>query len=201
EAAHNALRQNDRAWVLAQQTLACLLRLRDQNAGRFDFGVLTPIRAENGAELEELNTFLRGRFRCRQRFDLASGAGALAAEEIGRALRRIHRRSGLSDHLDYVALRRALRPRRADVARSDDPAAGRSLAFVFNDGSLSFCLCVQPFANLRDFSMDFTRAWTSPQAEAARRESHAHACADPFCLAKAVAHTFAGLLAMLRELW
>lgn len=223
ESTHNSLRRNDRAWILSLQALHGLAAVQEQSRGRFELAATTVIHEKNYRELEALNDFLRARLRLRHRFELAPTAegsvwglpaeirggpacGGLSLppadswDAILRTLKKINRRAGLPNHADHLALAFAVRMMRGGKGIVPCAAAGQNIAFIHGDGGVALCECSKPFGNLRDYGMDFGKAWGCAEAQERRTQLRQCHCALPSCLAKNIEYSLAGQIAMLRDL-
>lgn len=224
EPTHNAVRVNPRAWLWANHTLEILSRLKRENPGRFDVGVITIITDKNYNELEPLNNLLRSRYPdVRHGFELIRGtdfslwgmpeeamthynpAGcALPPEsewdDILAALKRINRRAGIANHAFHLTTEFAFRMLKTKKKIMDCVSAGQNVGVIYPTGELALCEFSQAFANVRDFGHDFQKTWTSAQAQAMREKITGCHCTHGCYLSKNIEYSWQGQLAMLTKL-
>lgn len=219
---HNATRGNPRAWANANHALGLLAQLKQRHPWHFDYGVTTIIHNKNYRELEPLNDHLRANYPgCRHGFELIRGSDfsvwglprevreqfnpaelALPPTEewdnILATLKRINRRAGLPHvgfYLTTVFAMRMLREKRKLV---DCVSAGQNVGVIYSQGGVAMCEFSKPFGNLRDYAMDFQRAWTSPEAETRRAQLRHCFCTHGCYLSKNIEYSRAGQMAMLK---
>ncbi len=224
EATHNDIRQNARAWERANATLTCLEELRQRYGERLQFGVITILTSRNYQELEELAWYVESHYpHARQGFEFVRGTNfslwGLAAEHradfnppedalpppeawdnILATLDRINRRRCIGNHSFHLTLHftvEMLRTKRKLVACV---SAGQNVAVLYPTGELAVCEFSKPFGNIRDYDLNFERAWNSREAEAMRKATSRCWCTHGCYLSKNIEYSLAGLAAMLRKL-
>jgi len=224
EATHNEIRQSPRAWERTNASLARLEELRERYAGRLEFGVSTIITSRNWRELEELAWHIESHYpHARQGFEFVRGTNfslwGLAPEyrtdfnppadslppreewdNILATLDRINRRRGIANHSFHLTLHWTVEMLRSGRKRVDCVSAGENVAVLYPMGELAVCEFSKPFANIRDFDMNFERAWNSPEADAMRCATSRCWCTHGCYLSKNIEYSLAGLRAMLRKL-
>lgn len=224
EATHNDVRKNPRAWERAQATLGLLEELRGEWAGRVEFGVITIVTSRNWRELEPLAEHIATNFpHARHGFEFVRGTNfslwglapqyradfnppedALPApehwDEILATLDRINRRRGLANHSFHLTAHYSVEMLRTKRKLVECVSAGQNVAVLYATGEVAVCEFSKPFGNVRDYGLDFMRAWCSPEADAMRRATSGCWCTHGCYLSKNIEYSRRGLWDMLRKL-
>lgn len=223
EETHNEIRGNPRAWTLANETLATLCDLRRSVPGRLDVGVVTIITDRNSDQLEALNDHLRCHEGVRHGFEFIrgtnfslwnlprefatdynpKGVGMPPPEEWDRVLetlQRINRRNGIANHAFHITAAFTIEMMRTGKKMVDCVSAGQNVGVLYATGEVAVCEFSKAFGNVRQFGLDFARAWDSPQADAMRRATSRCWCTHGCYLSKNIEYSRAGMTAMLRQL-
>lgn len=66
-----------------------------------------------------------------------------------------------------------------DNTRTVDCLAGRIDGVIYANGDVALCELTRPFANLRDYGLDFAKLWNGAEAEAMRSETRQCFCTHP----------------------
>ena len=221
---HNAIRGNPKAWDNANESLARLAAVTRDFGDRVNFGVVTIITARNYQELEPLNDHLRAQHpMARHGFEFIRGTDfslwGLAPEHrtdynppsdglppegewdaILETLQRINRRNGITNHSFHLTARFTVEMLRTKRRLVDCVSAGQNVGVLYATGELAVCEFSKPFGNLRDYDMDFARAWTSEAADAMRAATSRCHCTHGCYLSKNIEYSLAGQIAMLKHL-
>ncbi len=223
EETHNEIRGNPRAWAMAHYSLTLLRQIKALYPDRFDFGVITIITDKNHRQLEELNSIIRKRHECRHGFEFVRGtdislwgmpadvkaeynaAGvALPPEEswdaILATLKRINREAGIAHHAFHLTSEFAVRMFREKKRIVDCVSAGQNVGVIYPHGEVALCEFSKPFGKLGDHNFDFTKAWSSPKANAMRAKISRCHCAHGCYLSKNIEYSRAGQWAMVKDL-
>lgn len=223
EETHNAVRGNPKAWYFVNHTLWLLSRLKEMYPGRFDVGVITIINDKNYTEIEALNDHLRRNFRVRHGFEFIRGSdfsvwgvpedirtdynpigSSLPPEEkwdeILETLQRINRRSGIANHAFHLTAKFTVQMLRTKKRIMDCVSAGQNVGVMYSKGELACCEFSKAFGGVRDYGMDFMKAWTSPEADAMRAQLQGCHCTHGCYLSKNIEYSLRGQLAMLKDL-
>lgn len=224
EATHNEVRQNPQAWTKAHQTLHRLQTLKMQAPTSFDFGVITIITSRNWRELRPLHEHLKAEFPAvRQGFEFVRGTNfslwGLAPEyraefnppedalpppevwdDILATLDAINRESGLANHSFQVTTHFTVKMLRTKRKLVDCVSAGQNVAVIYATGDVAVCEFSKPFANVKDFDMNFERLWNSEKAEAMRKATSRCWCTHGCYLSRNIEYSLAGHWAMLKNL-
>ncbi len=223
EETHNTIRGNKRAWQYVNSSLGLLTKFRDRYPGRFDLGVITIVTDRNWGELEELNDHLRLHYNCRHGFEIIRGsdfsvwnlpeevrvhfnpAGMSLPprehwDEIEATLGRINRRSGISNHAFHLTTQFTFEMLRTGKKAMDCVSAGQNVGVLFPKGEIAMCEFSKSCANVRDYDMDFARAWASAESDAMREKLSGCHCTHGCYLSKNIEYTRRGQIAMLKDL-
>lgn len=224
EATHNEVRQSPRAWERANATLGLLEELRQRYPYQLEFGVITIITSRNWRELEELAWHVESHYpHARQGFEFVRGTNfslwGLAPEyradfnppedslppqeewdNILATLDGINRRRGIANHSFHLTTHFTVEMLKTKRKLVDCVSAGQNVAVLYATGELAVCEFSKPFGNVRDYDLNFMRAWDSPEAEAMRRATSRCWCTHGCYLSKNIEYSFAGLRSMLRKL-
>ena len=224
EETHNDVRQNPHAWERANETLARLEQLRDEFSGRLESGVITIITSRNWQEIEALADHIDAHYpRTRQGFEIVRGTNfslwGLAPQyradfnppeevlpppsawnEILKMLERVNRRRGIAHHAFHITTLFTIEMLRTGKKLVDCVSAGQNVAVLYSTGDLAVCEFSQPFGNIRDYGLNFDRAWHSAEADTMRRATSRCWCTHGCYLSKNIEYSLAGLWAMLRKL-
>ncbi len=220
---HNAIRGNPRAWDLVNESLGALARVKKAHPDRIDLGVVTIITDRNWTELEALNDHVRANYPVRHGFEFVRGTRfslwdlpeeyrtdfnppgiELPPEdkwdEILETLQRINRRNGIENHSFHLTARYTVQMLRTKQKIVDCVSAGQNVGVMYPKGELAVCEFSKPFGNVRDYGLDFARAWDSPEADAMRRATSRCYCTHGCYLSKNIEYSLTGQAAMLRHL-
>jgi MoaA/NifB/PqqE/SkfB family radical SAM enzyme len=221
---HNTIRGNPGAWDKANETLRRLDAVKREFGDRVDFGVITIITARNFRELEALNDHFRSKHPvARHGFEFIRGTGfslwGLAPEyrtdydppsdglppegewdHILEMLHRINRRNGIMNHSFHLNARFTVEMLRTKRKLVECVSAGQNVGVLYATGEVAVCEFSKPFGNLREYGMDFGRAWNSEAADAMRRATSRCHCTHGCYLSKNIEYSLAGQLAMLKHL-
>lgn len=224
EAQHNEVRGNPKAWYYVNHTLWLLNRLRELYPDRFDVGVITIINDKNYDQLEALNDHLRRSFpRVRHGFEFIRGSdfsvwgvpedvrtdynpigSGLPPEEkwdeILETLQRINRRAGIPNHAFHLTGKFTIEMLRTKKRLVDCVSAGQNVGVLYSKGELAACEFSKAFGSVRDYGMDFMKAWTSPEADAMRAKLKGCHCTHGCYLSKNIEYSLRGQLAMVKDL-
>ncbi len=199
---HDRLRASPGSFEKIVSNLRELAKLPEKIPG-FRVNVLTNVNATNTTELEPLAELLWDDIGVEHAYDLVRGAdfsvwglpehlrqpeGPKACDpapperlrEIAETVRRIDRRENgvMEPFVRQLEVQVGLYEGKPAPFRC--LSAGRTTGVVYSDGSVTACEFTPPFAQLAEFNYDFEALWTSPAAEARRREittcSCAHSC-------------------------
>jgi len=72
--------------------------------------------------------------------------------------------------------------------------AGQIDGVVYTNGDVAVCEMTKPFGNLRDWGLDFRKAWNSAEAEARRAETRSCYCTHPCNLSTSLSYDVEALL-------
>jgi len=117
-----------------------------------------------------------------------------AIESVRKRLQ--HSQHSLSMHTELLLLELSLQV--LQTKQAPFPCvAGSADCVVFERGAVSVCENLAPFAELRDFDMDFAALWRSIQARQAQRAVAGCACTHPCNLATSLSYSSKGLRGLL----
>ena len=179
----------------AVETLRRLRRLRDRHEG-FGFSTLTTVHGRNAHELAELERFIdeeihpdnRGLNLVRghpidptvMEVDLRAYGDAVERKRRGVVEGKIPLQplalTRLNAAKERVMYREVERVARTGAYRAPCQA-GRIGAVLYENGDVAACeILDRPIGNLRDFGLDFSSLWSSPQARDLRRDIRERRC-------------------------
>jgi cellulose synthase/poly-beta-1,6-N-acetylglucosamine synthase-like glycosyltransferase len=182
-------------FIRAIDTLHRLRRIRDTHEG-FGFSTLTTVHGRNAGELEELERYIDEEIRPDNRginlvrgkpfdpatlnVDLQPYLAAVERKRQAVTEKRLPLQSFPLSTLNG-AKERVLYGEVARIARTGafrSPCrAGQIGAVLYENGNVAACeILDHTIGNLRDFDLDFGRLWSSPRAEALRREIAERRC-------------------------
>lgn len=205
EKLHDMIRGTPGAFDKAVETIHRFKCLKENYLRINNVSVLTVISKANAADLLELMAFVRDELKVFHKFqfvrsarrdtfeidssilsDLASPDALCSLPEEaerGRAYEMV--RDSLLEREDTLLMRRQILGLRLvrDILANERPAlrclAGLVDGVVYADGSVAMCEMTAPFANLRDFDMDFSSLWRSAAAETRRAQITRCFCTHP----------------------
>jgi len=179
----------------AVDTLRALRALRERHEG-LGFSTITTVHGRNGHEMAELERYIAEEIRPDNRgLNLVRGTPLDPAlldvdlQAYGEAVERKRRDvsggrlplqnfslSTLNAAKERVMYREVERVARTGAYRAPC-RAGRIGAVMYENGDVAACeILDRKIGNVRDFDLDFSRLWFSPDAEALRREIDEKRC-------------------------
>ena len=82
----------------------------------------------------------------------------------------------------------------------DCVSAGENVGVMYSTGELAVCEFSKAFGNVKDFDLDFERAWRSPPADSMRAATKRCWCTHGCYLSKNIEYTAPGMKAMWQRL-
>lgn len=198
---HDAIRAVQGAFDRACQTVEKFKELKRRHENLNNISVLTTLTRRNQDCIPELIRFVRKELAVFHKFQFIRGSHtdvfnideeALSEldpaepekpEDI-RGLTELITAEILAHDTSLLARRQVeLLRRSAYILLNQKPVltclAGRIDGVIFANGDVSLCEMTRPFANLRQYNLDFLRLWNGTEAEEMRRRIRKCFCAHP----------------------
>ena len=211
---HDRLRGVQGNFEKATRTARELRELRERHRNLNIVSVITSIASENVDELEALIEFVRDELGLFHKFQFVRGSHSDVLDIDSEILSdfdpvdpgctpptpddmetafRIIRSTDRLEVDSLVARRQLLLLSHAMKVKIERERPVRCLAgkidgVIYTSGEVAVCEMTQPFANLRDWQMDFHRLWTSPEAEERRSQTQRCFCTHPCNLSTSMSY-------------